>query len=133
MSASSIEVKRDRNVTELRFELRDGERCATWVYDPRETGIFFVVGPPRWDDGTPMEQGVAVVEYDPMLGAFVLRWYAHDPRRTFVRVTASHHPTGHEVGEGHVDWLCRGEPRGSRWSSARRSMRRGRSCAGRFV
>lgn len=121
MSASSIEVKRYRSVTELRFELSDGERRTTWVYDPRETGIFFVVGPPRWDDGTAMERGVAdalyarlagqhdaVVEYDPARDAYVLRRYAHDPRRTFLLVTASHYPTGHEVGTGHVDWLCPG-------------------------
>lgn len=118
MSASSIEVKTYRSVTELRFELRDGERRATWVHDPRETGIFFVVGPPRWDDGTPMEQDVvdalyariagehdAVVEHDPKLGAYVLRRHAHDPRRTFLRVVASHHPIGHEVGSGYVDWM----------------------------
>lgn len=121
MDASSIEVKTYRSVTELRFELRDGERRATWIYDPRETGIFFVMGPPRWDDGTPMERAVAdalqarvagkreaVVEHDPELGAYVLRRYASDPGRTFLRVWASHHPIGREVGSGHVDWLCPG-------------------------
>ena len=50
----------------------------------------------------------AVVEHDPTLDAYVLRRHAHDPLRTFLRVVASHHPTGHEVGSGHLDWLCPG-------------------------
>jgi hypothetical protein len=121
VDGSSIEVKTYRSVTELRFELRDGGHRATWIYDPRETGIFFVVGPPVWDDGTPMERSAvdalyarvagardALVEYDRGLDTFVLRRYAHDPQRTFLRVCALQSPTTQEVGAGFADWLCPG-------------------------
>lgn len=118
MTEPPIEVKTFRSGTETRFELRCGERHATWIYDPRETGIFFLVGPLTWDDGSPMDRatldglharlagdGDAVLEYDARFGAYVLRGHAREPQRSFFRVQVTTYPTEEALGAGNVEWM----------------------------
>ncbi|MCB9598768.1 MAG: hypothetical protein H6721_08115 [Sandaracinus sp.] len=119
--SDSVEISTFRSVTELRFELRDGDRRATWIYDPRETGLFFVVGPPVWDDGTPMGrdvadalyarvagQGCVVVEYQPTWDAYVLRLDTCTSTRPYVRVKVKTHPEVGRDGAGELEWLSPG-------------------------
>ena len=147
MTTPPIEVKTSRSITEMRFELRCGERHATWIYDPRETGIFFLAGPLTWDDGSPMDRatldglyarvagdGDAVLEYDAHVGAYVLRRHARKPQRSFFRVEVTTHPTEEALGAGYVEWMRLNRtarvavelrvPSGTNYSPTRLALRR---------